>query len=113
MLFSKIKDQFLRAAYNKIEHKKKIYKYIQINLIHKFFYKKKKSKKIKKLKLYFYKAIYSRKKKFFRFSNVKIIRRCLINNRSKSVYKNFGLSRNIFRELIQFGVIPGFRKAVW
>jgi len=110
MLFSKIKDKRFRFFYNKIEHKKKIYKYIKINLLSSFCYKQ--SKKIK-LKQYFNKVFCLNNKKFYFLSNVKIVRRCLFNNRSRSVLKNYGLSRNVFRELLQFGIIPGYKKAVW
>ena len=39
--------------------------------------------------------------------------RCLITNRSRSVNKNFGLSRIKLRELMQFGILPGFKKSCW
>ena len=46
-------------------------------------------------------------------SKVKITRRCIINNRNRSVIRPFGISRVYLRELLQFGLLPGYTKAVW
>ena len=46
-------------------------------------------------------------------SKVKITRRCIINNRNRSVIRPFGISRIYLRELLQFGLLPGYTKAVW
>lgn len=48
-----------------------------------------------------------------KISKTKINRRCILNNRSRITTRKFGVSRIIFRELLQFGIIPGFSKAVW
>jgi len=53
------------------------------------------------------------KMSLIRISKTKIKRRCILNNRSRTSTRKFGISRTIFRELLQFGVIPGFVKAVW
>jgi ribosomal protein S14 len=42
----------------------------------------------------------------------KIVRRCVLTNRSKSI-RSFKVSRIQSKELISFGVIPGYKKAVW
>jgi small subunit ribosomal protein S14 len=39
--------------------------------------------------------------------------RCLITGRSRGVYRKFGVSRIVLRELALQGVIPGMRKASW
>jgi ribosomal protein S14 len=108
MLFSKVKDFQNRKKLYRTEYKIKAQKYVFINLI---------SKINEKIKLTDYKAtqllkiLYSiRKIKPFK---VRLLKRCLLNNRSKSVYKTFNLSRSIFREMLQFGLIPGYKKAVW
>ncbi len=39
--------------------------------------------------------------------------RCRLTGRPHGVYKKFGLSRNMLRELAMQGDIPGLRKASW
>lgn len=46
-------------------------------------------------------------------SYTRICSRCSITGRGRSVYKKFGLCRNVFRQLALEGKIPGIRKASW
>ena len=110
MLFSKVKDKNKRENYLKWEYKKKIQKFVFINLISKLQLLKKARKRIKQPNLY--KAIYLHlfKKSV---SKVSLVKRCVISNNAKNVYKSFNLSRMVFRDLLQFGLIPGYKKAVW
>lgn len=39
--------------------------------------------------------------------------RCRLTGRSHGVYRKFGLSRNMLRELAMQGDVPGLRKASW
>ena len=39
--------------------------------------------------------------------------RCQITGRSRAVYRKFGISRIVLRELALRGMIPGMRKASW
>jgi len=39
--------------------------------------------------------------------------RCVLNNRSRGVLRPYGISRILIRDLMQFGVIPGYSKSVW
>ena len=39
--------------------------------------------------------------------------RCQITGRARSVYRKFGVSRIVLRELALRGMIPGMRKASW
>jgi small subunit ribosomal protein S14 len=39
--------------------------------------------------------------------------RCRMTGRPHGVYKKFGLSRNMLRELAMQGDVPGLRKASW
>lgn len=39
--------------------------------------------------------------------------RCQITGRSRGVYRKFGVSRIVLRELALKGMIPGMRKASW
>jgi ribosomal protein S14 len=46
-------------------------------------------------------------------SKTRIKNRCIFTGRSKAVYKDFKLSRIVFRELALSGQLPGIRKASW
>ena len=39
--------------------------------------------------------------------------RCMVTGRSRSVYRKFGLSRIMIRELGNSGLIPGLTKSSW
>lgn len=39
--------------------------------------------------------------------------RCALTGRSRGVLRKFGLSRNMFRKLANFGQIPGVTKSSW
>jgi len=102
MLFSKIKDINYRIKYLKEEEKNKINKYIRIYLLTNF-----KSKK-KIVNRHILSLLSSFKK-----SRTRLIRRCLLTNSTKSVSKPYNYSRSLYRNLIHFGIIPGYKKAVW
>jgi len=46
-------------------------------------------------------------------SRVRLNRRCNVSGRPKAVYRHFGLSRHVLRELAHQGLLPGVRKASW
>jgi small subunit ribosomal protein S14 len=46
-------------------------------------------------------------------SSVRMQRRCRITGRARSVYRKFGLCRNMLREHAVLGNIPGLKKASW
>nr|NP_038192.1 ribosomal protein S14 [Synura synuroidea]AAF36958.1 ribosomal protein S14 [Synura synuroidea] len=48
-----------------------------------------------------------------KYSKVRLVNRCVLTNRSRGVFRPFGLSRFILRKVMMFGLIPGFKKAVW
>lgn len=39
--------------------------------------------------------------------------RCWVTGRSRSYYKDFGLSRHVLREMAHEGTIPGLTKSSW
>jgi len=39
-------------------------------------------------------------------------RRCLLSNRNRAVLRSYGLSRIVFRDFAQLGILPGYKKAV-
>jgi len=100
MLFSKIKDTKNKFKFLRNEYKNKINKFIFINLTSS---SKKRAFKLQTSYL-FHK---------FNKARVKLIKRCILTNTSKSINNKYGYSRSVYRKLIQFGTIPGFKKAVW
>jgi len=46
-------------------------------------------------------------------SKTEIVRRCIINNRSRGVLRAFGVSRILLKDYLSSGYIPGYVKAVW
>lgn len=39
--------------------------------------------------------------------------RCWVTGRSRGYYRDFGLSRHVFREMAHEGLLPGVTKASW
>ena len=101
MLHLKIKNIKARKSFEKIERVKKIEKFLFINLLN-----ARSSLEVQKIFSFFF----SKKKKH---SKTKITNRCVFNNRSRSTLRPFGISRTLLRELMQFGIFPGYSKAVW
>ena len=58
------------------------------------------------------KAVFAKMKRKPKFSSRKQ-NRCALTGRSRSVYRKFGISRIVLRELALQGMIPGMRKASW
>ncbi len=46
-------------------------------------------------------------------SGVRKHNRCLLTGRSRGVYRKFGVSRLVFREMALKGEIPGVKKSSW
>jgi ribosomal protein S14 len=107
MLIKYAKDKKFRQQFIQSELKYKILKFILIRLLN---YPK--SLKVKQKFLYLkiqklIKALSSLK------SKVKIQKRCILTNRSRGVLQAYSISRIKFLELCRFGIIPGYKKAVW
>ncbi|HRQ76237.1 MAG TPA: type Z 30S ribosomal protein S14 [Phycisphaerales bacterium] len=58
------------------------------------------------------KAKFAKMKRTPKFSTRKV-NRCQITGRARGVYRKFGVSRIVLRELALQGMIPGMRKASW
>ena len=58
------------------------------------------------------KRVFAQMKRKPKFSTRKS-NRCQITGRSRGVYRKFGVSRIVLRELALQGKIPGMRKASW
>ena len=53
------------------------------------------------------------KKSLSHKSKIRVTNRCVLTNRSRGILRPYGISRVVMRDLMQFGVIPGYYKAVW
>lgn len=104
MLFLKIKDFKKRILFLKLEKIKQIKKFVLINLLSKFHFK---------FKNYHYLFLILLNLNFKYMSKTKFTQRCVLTNRSRRVIRSYNLSHSAFRRLIQFGLVPGFKKAVW
>ena len=107
MLFAKIKDLKFRLKFSRLELKQKVAKYVKINILTKSFLLKKDQKK----RAHVLKSLY--RETLIKGFKVKVVQRCILTNRSRGTYRSHSISRNIFRDLLQFGMIPGYKKAVW
>lgn len=58
------------------------------------------------------KSVFARMKQKPKFST-RHRNRCQITGRARGVYRKFGVSRIVLRELARQGLIPGMRKASW
>jgi small subunit ribosomal protein S14 len=46
-------------------------------------------------------------------SPTRVVNRCSVTGRSRAVYRRYGLTRHIFRQLALEGKLPGIKKASW
>jgi ribosomal protein S14 len=100
---NKIKNLKIRNKFFIFENKKLIWKFLYINLL-----------SIKSLsKKNFLKLFLTIKNNLIKISKVQIKNKCVLTGRNRSVNKKFSISRIEMRNLMKFGVIPGFKKAVW
>ena len=104
MLYLKNKNLKLRKLYLKKEIFLKNKKFVFVNLLNK-------ESSNKKLIIY----SFLRNKKYFSSLRLKarIKNRCLSSNTSRSVSRSFKLSRRSLKNLLSFGLVPGYKKAVW
>lgn len=105
MIIKQFQDKKKRLFFAKLETLKKMFKILKIFLLN-----NKKFKIIRPFVLYNLSKI---NKKINKISKVQIKNRCIISNRSKSTYRHYSLSRIKMRELLQFGILPGYKKSAW
>jgi small subunit ribosomal protein S14 len=46
-------------------------------------------------------------------SKIRTRNRCKLTGRPRGYMRQFGISRNVFREMVVFGLIPGLTKSSW
>ena len=107
MIFSQVKDLKIRIKYKKIEKIRNLKKFIITNLLSSSI----KNYDTDKKRIRFLFSISKLQSK--NLSKVKIVRRCILTNRGRGIIRPYHFSNSIFRNLNQFGLIPGYRKAVW
>ena len=108
MRYLKIRDIKARGAFLRHENIKKINKYVCINFSRKLKATPELAAKFVSSFLTFFS-----KSAFKRNSKTKLLRRCVLSNRSRGVYRPYGFSRIVLRNFIHFGILPGYKKAVW
>ena len=107
MVFLQANDSKFRNNYRKIEKLRQIKKFIITSLLSNLNCKST-DKKIQQRFLF---LILKKNKKLS--SKVKIVRRCILTNRNRQVIRPYHISHASFRNLIQFGLIPGIKKSIW
>jgi ribosomal protein S14 len=98
MLFRKIKDLRVRTSFKNKEILNTCIKFVNTNHLNKIEHKSRQSCFIKI--------------KHKNFSKTKIVRRCIHTNRARGSIRPYNISRVKLRELLQFGIIPGYKKSV-
>lgn len=106
MKYLKIKDIKNRERLFFQEKKKLIKKTLFVNFLNVFSNHFKRNHSI-------FLYVFIKKLKCFNSSKTKINRRCILSNRNRSIIRPFNISRIIFKDLIYFGMLPGYKKAVW
>ena len=105
MLSAKTKDIKLRQQFFLLEKKTKINKFLSYNLL------ASPNKTISNKAFITFQLLKAKTLK--KVSKIKFNNRCISSNRSRGVVRSHSLSRIVMRDLLQFGIIPGFRKSVW
>jgi len=107
MKYLKVKDIKNRQKFFFNEKKKIIKKTIFINFLNSF------SKHFKSKHSIFLYILIKKLNYFNKSSKTKINRRCILSNRNRAIVRPFNISRIVFKDLIYFGLLPGYKKAVW
>lgn len=110
MISSKIKDLKYRKSYKKQEKFRLYRRFLFTFLLNNKKILKK--HKIKKYLTFLFLKKYQ-KNKLKNKMKTRIVNRCVFSNRARSVSRSHSLSRFFLREFMQFGILPGYKKAVW
>jgi len=102
MLSLKFKDLKYRNIYLKNEKKIIINRFLFIYFLNVF----------KNSNYYYYYFLLQNKSNLSHKIKTKLVRRCSISNRARGTFRLYNLSRFFLRNFMQFGILPGFKKAV-
>lgn len=105
MLSSKIKDLKNRKFLLKIENNKLVYKFLLINTLN--------NPSFSQLKKVFFIKYFKKFNKSQYKSSTRILNKCVLSNRNQKTFSKFNLSRLVAKDLLSFGLIPGYKKSVW
>jgi small subunit ribosomal protein S14 len=94
----------IREKFFKLENQKRVNKFLMINLL---------NRTLKPKKKYRQNVILFFQKRNKTISKTQLYNKCVLTGRNRSVDKQYSISRIKFRNLLQFGIIPGYKKAVW
>jgi ribosomal protein S14 len=108
MRYLKVRDIKARQKFFIQENLKKVHKFVYINLMQKLKIKPGTAEKFLTIFLNSYSDRY-----FKSNSKTRLLRRCVFSNRSRAVLRPYGFSRIVLRNFIHFGILPGYKKAVW
>jgi ribosomal protein S14 len=106
MLHTKIKDLKFRKKYSHIEKKYLVNTFLFKNIMTKINLNHFDNSLKKQIIL---KCLHKKKLRV----KTRSVRRCVYTNRSRGVLRDFKISRSLLRELMGFGIIPGYKKASW
>lgn len=104
MQFKRIKDKTYKNLFFKNENFQKICKLLQYHC---------KYKTLQNSLNYLYSLFLLNYNKHISISKTKLKNRCIITNNSRSIIKKYAISRNYLKFIIQFNLLPGYKKAVW
>lgn len=107
MLSSKIKDIKIRNSLKKVEKIKKVKKFLFTALVNK------EDKENSTIRSSIILSFLKDKKNISHKSKIRMTNRCVLTNRGRGILRPYGISRTVMRDLMQFGIIPGYSKAVW
>lgn len=104
MLSLKKKDLTLRSKFNQLEKIQGLNKVLNINLSFRNFLMKKSTRAFAISNFSHIKVLVSK---------VKMNRRCILTNRSRSVVRRYNISQSMFQKISKQGWVPGCKKASW
>lgn len=112
MQFKTFKNTKQLNQYKKTEKYLKIHKFLFVYLLNIL--------QFKNVGLYTKNEIVNLRRQFIflqllssQISKTKLYRNCILTGRSRAVYRPYGLSRCVLKDLIQFGKLPGYSKSIW
>jgi len=106
MFSSPIKDLKLRLLFKKHEKLAKVHKFLFVHLASRAYLT---NVNDPRLQLQLKKLLFGLKF----HSKIRIRSHCKLTGKTNGVYRPYYLSRMVLKELIEFGILPGYKKAVW
>ena len=102
----RVKDIKAREIFAKNEMLKKAQKFVFTNTLNKLLYEKKYDEYAKACQ-------YFAMQKVENDSKTKIVNRCVATNRSRGAIRPFGINRVMLKDMLEQGLVPGWKKASW